>query len=119
MAVAARDKKPDRRELCEELLGLQLKHADVFNRIDELKADLIKVAADAGEGFREVVTGKGQITVAAPHGKEFKGHVPEVNPKIFDALSKIKRKRLIDQGIVMVVAQYGRDFYGRVDVKTF
>ncbi len=118
-AAKAKAKGPDRRELCKELLALRIKHADVFARIDELKADLIKVAADAGEGFREVVTGKGQITVSAPHGAEFKGHVPEVDPRIFDALSEVKRKKLIDAGIIKVVAHYSRDFHGRVDLKVF
>lgn len=119
MPAAARAKKIDRRELCEELLGLRLKHADVFARMDELKAELIGEARIAGDGFREVIAGKGQVTVAAPHGKEFKGHVPEVNPKIFDALSETKRKKLIDAGIVTIVPHWTRDFHGRVDVKTF
>jgi hypothetical protein len=50
-------KKPDRRELCEKLLALRLKHAKVFSEIDGLKAELI-IAAGA-EGFREVFFGQG------------------------------------------------------------
>jgi hypothetical protein len=39
---------------------------------------------EAGDGFREVFIGEGQVTVAAGKAREFKGHVPEVEPKIFD-----------------------------------
>jgi hypothetical protein len=31
----------------------------------------------------------------------------------------VKRQKLIDAGIVKIVAHYSRDFRGRVDVKTF
>jgi len=98
---------------------LRLKHADVFGAMDQLKAALIALATDTGEGFREVFVDRGQITVAAAKAKEFKGHVPEVEPKIFDALSEAKRKKLIDDGIVKIVPHWTRDFHGRVDVKSF
>jgi hypothetical protein len=47
--------------------------------------------------------------------------VPEVEPKIFDALSEVKRQKLIDAGIVKIVPHYTRDFRGphrREDVVT-
>lgn len=113
-------KKPDKRSLCEKLLVLRLKHADVFSAIDSLKAELIVVAGDCGEGsFREVFPGKGQITVAAPKAKEFKGDLPEIDPAAFHALSGAKRQKLIDDGVVKLVPNWTRDFHGRVDVKTF
>ena len=51
--------------------------------------------------------------------REFRGHVPEVDPKIFDALSEVKRQKLVDAGVVKIVPHYTRDFRGCVDVKTF
>jgi len=36
-----------------------------------------------------------------------------------DALAEVKRKKLIDAGIVKIVSYYTRDYHGRVDVKTF
>ena len=44
--------------------------------------------------------------------------MPEVEPKIFDALSEVKQQKLTDAGIVKIVPHYTRDFRGRIDVKT-
>jgi hypothetical protein len=118
-AAAAKRKKADRRDLCERLLALRLKHADIFAEIESLKAELIIAAGELGEGFREVFVGRGQVTVAPPKPKEFKGHIPEIDPKIFDALTDARRRKLVDEGIVKVVPSWTRDFHGRVDVKPF
>jgi hypothetical protein len=120
-APAAKLNRPDRRVLCDKLPALHLKHADVFARIDSLKADLIELATEAGEGFsfREVFADRGQVSVSGAKGREFKGHVPEIEPKIFNALSEVKRQKLIDAGIVKIVPYYTRQYHGRVDVKTF
>jgi hypothetical protein len=118
-SAAAKRKRPNRRALCERLLALRLKHADVFAEIESLKAELIVAAGELGEGFREVFVDRGQVTVAGPKAKEFKGHVPEVDPKIFDALTESRRGKLIDEGIIKVVPTWTRDFHGRVDVKPF
>jgi hypothetical protein len=112
-------KKPDRRAVCEQLLSLRLKHAKIFGEMDSLKAELILIAGDAKDGFREVFAGKGRITVAAPKAKEFKGDIPEVNPVAFYALSDAKRQKLIDDGLITLVRTWTREFHGRVDVKTF
>lgn len=116
-AAAAKGKTPDRRGLCEELLALRVKHAAVFAQMDGLKAALI-VAAGA-EGFREVFAGQGQVTVSAAKGKEFKGDLPEVDAAAFHALSAAKRAKLIEGGVVKLVAVWTREFHGRVDIKTF
>jgi hypothetical protein len=63
-AAATRAKKPDRRSLCEQLLALRLKHADVYAQMDSLKAELIELATEAGDGFREIFVDQGQVTVA-------------------------------------------------------
>jgi hypothetical protein len=61
---------------------------------------------ETGDGFREIFADRGQITVAGAKAKEFKGHVPEVEPKIFDALSATKRQKLIDEGVVKIVPHW-------------
>jgi hypothetical protein len=116
---AAKMKALDRRAVCERLLALRVKHADVFAAMDGLKATLIAIATEAGDGFREVFPDQGQVTVAAAKPKEFKGHVAEVEPKVFDALPPAKREKLVDQGIIKIMPHFTRDFHGRVDVKTF
>lgn len=103
--------------LCEELLALRIKHADIFTQMDGLKASLI-VAAGA-EGFREVFPGKGQVTISAAKGKEFRGDLPEIDPAAFHALTDAKRAKLIADGVVKLVPVWTREFHGRVDVKTF
>jgi len=117
--VALKTKNADRRELCERLLKLRRKHADVFGEMDAIKAELIQMATDAGDGFREVFVDDGQITVSGCKGKEFKGHVPEVNEKVFDILTGAKRQKLIDSGVVTLVPHYTRECRGRVDLKVF
>jgi hypothetical protein len=42
-------------KLCEELLMLRIKYAEAFSQMDAIKASLIELATDAGEGFRENV----------------------------------------------------------------
>jgi hypothetical protein len=111
-AAASRAKKPDRRSLCEELLALRRKHADVYAQVDSLKAELIELATEAGDGFREIFANQGQVTVAGAKDKEFRGHVSEVDPKIFDALSEVKRQKLIDADIIKIVLTTAALFMG-------
>jgi hypothetical protein len=82
--------------------------------MDRLEAALIELAGDARDGFREVFVA-GRVTVASPHSGEFKGHVPEVDPKIFDVLSEAKRKKLIDAGVNKIAPHWARDFRGRLE----
>jgi hypothetical protein len=58
-------KKPDKREVCEKLLTLRLKHAKVFSAIDGLKAELIVLAG--AEGFREVFRRPGSGDALVDH----------------------------------------------------
>jgi hypothetical protein len=60
---------------------LRLKHADVYAQMDSLKAELIELlelATEAGDGFREIFVDQGQVTVACAKDKEFRGHVPRL-----------------------------------------
>ncbi len=107
------------RKLAGELVALRIKHADVFGEIENLKARLIELATETGEGMREVFADRGQVTVSGAKAREFKGHFPEIDEKVLDALSEVKRQKLIDAGIIKIVPHYTRDFHGRVDVKLF
>jgi hypothetical protein len=85
-----------------------------------LKASLIKLATDADEGsFREVFADQGQVTVAGCKARDFKGHMPEVQVKTWDALSETKRQKIIEAGIIKIVPHYSRDFHGRCNVTLF
>ena len=55
------------------------------------------------------------VFASGHHGYQ---HVPEVEVKIFDALSEVKRQKPIDAGLVKIVPHCIRDFCGRIDVKT-
>ena len=118
-ATAPKANRSVQRELARELLELRIEHADIFSKMDSLKASLIDLATDAGDGFREIFLDKGQVTVAAAKSKQFTGHKPEIDVKLFDALSEMKRQKLIDAGIVKIVAHYSREFHGSCTVKTF
>ena len=118
-ATAAKAKAPDRRALCGQLLALRIRYAEALGEMDSLKASLIELATEAGDGFREVFPNEGRVTVAGCKPPEFKAHKPEVDPKIFDALSEVKRQKLIDAGIIKITPVYSRHYYGRVDLKVF
>jgi hypothetical protein len=124
-AAAARPSKAEakalahRRGLCEELVGLHRDNSSVFDRIEAIKAELKLIATDAGEPFREVIAGKGQVSVSPPKDGEFKGNVPTLKAEAWNDLTDARRERLLEQGLVEIVAEYGGKFYGRVDVKTF
>jgi hypothetical protein len=117
-SAAPKTKKPDRRDLCEQLLALRVKHADTFAEIESLKATLIEVAGDDGS-FREVFIDRGQVSVSAPHPKAFKGHSPDLDVKAWDNLSDVRRKKLVDEGLVLIRPVYSREFRGRCDIRTF
>jgi hypothetical protein len=116
---ATSDQRAARRSLCQELLGLRRRYATVFLQIDDLKATLVKLATDADDGsFREIFD-HGQVTVAGCKPRQFKGHMPIVDVKTYDALSASRRKKLEDEGIIRVTAQFSGEFYGRCSVKLF
>jgi hypothetical protein len=122
MAEAATKSKAaiERRELAEELLALNRKHAEAFARIDDLKSALRKLATDAGENFKEEFAGKGAVKVSGGHDAVFKGILPEVNVETFLALPEKDRKKLVeDKGIIKMVPTYGKPYYGSVTVDLF
>lgn len=107
------------RKLAEELLVWHLEHAEILKERDAIKASLIELATEAGEGMHEVFVDRGQVTVSGAKAREFKGHFPEVDERALENLSEVKRQRLIDAGIIKIVARYAAAYHGRCTVKTF
>jgi hypothetical protein len=111
----------ERRELAQELLALNRKHADTFARIDDLKSALRAIATDAGENFKEEFAGKGAVKVSGGHAAAFKGILPEVAVDVFLALPEKEREKLTDakRGVIKMVPTYGKPYYGSVTVDLF
>lgn len=117
MAAKLRDvTKMKPRELAEELVKLRAQHGPMFDRVDELKSAL---KSDATENFKEVFAGIGEVSVSAPKKGKFKGTVPELVAEAYLKLPDARREKLIEQGLVANVDQYGGDYYGSVTVKMF
>jgi hypothetical protein len=104
------------RQLAEELVRLTKENQCVFDREAELKSQL---KSGATSNFQETFPGIGQVNVSAPKKGKFKGTVPELVTETFLALKEDRRAKLIEQGLVANVDQYGGDYYGAVTVKVF
>ena len=121
VASQAPDKKTlkKRVELCEELIGIHKKHEKEFARIDAIKAELKGMATQAGENFKETITGKGTVHVAGEKEGAFKGDFPILQVEPWKALKEAQRASLLKKGVVAIEAQYGGKYYGAVTVKLF
>lgn len=104
------------RELAEELVDLRRKYAAVFDRTEELKSAL---KDGATSNFKEVFTGKGEVTVSAAKPKEKTGTAPEVVVSVFLQLPKKEQTALVKAGVVQIVDVYNGAYYGAVKVKLF
>lgn len=109
----------ERRALAEELVGIERKHSIAFARVDAIKAELRKIATDAGENFQELFAGRGVVKVSGGHDGKFKGTFPTVQEKAYLELPEAKRKKLSDDGIVLMVPTYGKRYYGSVSVELY
>ena len=107
----------DRRSLCIELLELFRKHDPIFKRVDAIKAELKKLAADAGENFKEEIVAQGSVSVSRPKKGEFKGSFPVLQPAAWLDAKPAAREKLIEKGLVKIEDQWGGDYYGAVTVK--
>src|SRR5438105_1575926 len=93
-SLATRRRPPDRRELADQLVSLQLKIAPQIAIIEDLKQQLRIIAAETGEGFVEKIAGKGEVAVKAGAPREFRGIMPELDPAVFLGLSESRRQKL-------------------------
>jgi hypothetical protein len=121
MAKAATQPAPslERRKLAEQLVDTQIKHRKIFELVDGLKAGLKLVATAAGDGFREVFAGRGQVSVSAGRDKEFLGDLPELDVDRWAELTDKQRCALLERGIVKMVPTHKQAYHGRVEVKLF
>ena len=106
-----------RRKLCEELLKLRVKHADVYAREKELKTLLIK---DAGEdNFKEVVDKLGAVKVSAPKEARLTGTEPQLVVETFLGMTETQREKLTEKGVVKIAEKWTGKYYGSVAVDLF
>ena len=108
-----------RRNLAHELVGLNRKLKNEFDRIATIEVDLKKLATDAGQSFTEAFPKVGEVKVAPGHTAEFKGDVPVVQTEAWLALKPAEREQLVKRGIVKIEPQWGKASNGRVTVKLF
>lgn len=95
-----------RRAIAEKLLELQKKLEPDLLKIDGYKEQLRGLCQDAGESFTEEVEGLGSVEVKAGSDKKFKGIVPTIVAETFLALPESRRKKLIDDELVVMTEQY-------------
>lgn len=118
MGAAAAKAKPkiNTNALGHELLTLFKKNADDLKRIDEIKSTL---KTNAQVNYKIDIAGLGTVTVSAPKDKTFKGTVPKVVAEAFLGLTETKRKKLLDDGLVVMENEYTGQYYGSVTTKLF
>jgi hypothetical protein len=120
MPATAKTNLPNpRRALCLELIGIHKGYAEVFAREDAIKAELKKLAGDAGANFKEEFPAEGSVSVSAPKKGTFKGSFAVLVAQAWLALKPAEQKKLKTQGLVVIEDKYGGDYYGAVTVKTF
>ena len=106
-----------RRAIAEELLDLHVEHTDLFAKIDDLKEKLRAFSVDAGEGFKEKVAGKGEVSVSAASVAKLKGIMPKLKPEAFLELTQARRDKLIADGIVELAEEWTKDRAPSVTVR--
>lgn len=116
MATAARKAKaPTRSELCRELLDIELRHRDVFARIDAIKAELKGKALLEGK-FRETFA-DGHVAVSPATAEEITGEKPVLIVAAWAELKPARQDKLLEDGLVRIEPIVKGAYYGRVDVK--
>lgn len=108
-----------RRALCLELITIEKTHAVPLARMDAIKAELKKIAADAGENFKEEFPAEGSVAVSRPKKGDFKGSFAELQMDAWLGLKPAAQEKLKLQGLVAIKDKWGGDYYGAVTVKTF
>jgi hypothetical protein len=106
-----------RHALCEELLKLRSKHADVYAREKELKTLLITDAD--GENFKEVVEKLGTVKVSAPKDARLTGTEPQLVVETFLGMTETQRAKLTDKGVVKIAEKWTGKYYGSVTAELF
>lgn len=106
------------RDLVDAEVELAKKAGDIIARIETLKGAM-REACPKGGKFKWTFAKKGEVELAGAADGKLKGVFPEVDVEAYLALSEARRKKLAEDGIVAMVPQRGKPFYGRVTVKLF
>jgi hypothetical protein len=115
-AAARKAKAPTRSELCRELLEIERDHAELFGRIDTIKAAL-KLQAETDGKFREIFAGLGHVAVSPPSPEQVTGTRPVIVVEAWTALKPVRQDKLLADGLVKIEPIVKGAYYGRVDVK--
>lgn len=115
-SAARKAKAPTRSELCRELLEIERDNAEVFGRIDTIKAHLKLTASTEGK-FRETFAGLGYVSVSPARPEEVTGSAPVLQVAAWNALKDARRDKLLEDGVVRIMDVIKGAYHGRVDVK--
>ena len=102
-----------------ELLKLRKKHAPMFDRIEQIKAELKILAGELGRGFRETDPKLGYVSVSGEKPERFDGDFPIVDVRKLQALPEKDRQALFDSGVIVTESKWSKPYHGRVDVELF
>jgi hypothetical protein len=115
-AAVKKPKETPRQALCRELLGIQVKHSDVFDRIEAIKTALKKYADEDGK-FRETFVDLGYVSVSPAKPEQVIGTAPALQVGAFNELPQSRRDKLLEQGLVAIENIVKGASYGQVRVK--
>lgn len=117
MAVAAKKapKETPRQVLCRELLEIELKHKEVFDRMDAIKTELKAIAKTDGK-FRETFVGLGYVSVSPAQPEQVTGEAPVLSVTAWMELSESRQGKLVEQGLVRIEPTIKGASYGQVRV---
>lgn len=104
-------------ELCRELLEIRRDNAVIFTRIDAINTRLKAIAGDEGKSFRETFVDLGYVSVSPAKPEQTTGNQPVLQIAEWNCLTEARQAKLIDQGIVEIMAIVKRASYGQVRVK--
>ena len=108
----------DRRATAARLLELNVKYAELFRDIEELKEKLRQIAIADGAGFKEDFEEARFVKVSAPSESKFKGIMPVFDPAAFLALAKKRQDALIEAEVVKMEQQFTKAAKPSVSVQT-
>jgi hypothetical protein len=109
MTAPKADNGDARYSLAEDLLDLEIRHAPVFAKQEELKEGLRGISATIDAGFSVEIADKGKVKVGKGSVAKFKGRAPELKVEAFLALKEKDQARLIERALVAWVDEYTRD----------
>lgn len=114
-AAARKPAESKRQKLCRELLEIELKHSDIFARMDAVKTELKELAKVDGR-FRETFVGLGYVSVSPAQPEQVTGEAPVLQVAAWQDLTDSRRDKLLEQGLVRIEPTIKGASYGQVRV---